>query len=381
MRSSLPLHLKYRPKNLSDLIGQDAIVTRVQGMLKRSELPNAFLLVGPSGCGKTTTSRILARVINCEDNSGCGKCKSCVAFDAQKHPDYTELNAASERGIDEMRALVQRAGMMPQLSNMRILALDEVQQLSPQASQLLLKPIEQPPARTLWILSSMEPNRLLPAIVNRCQVLTVKHVESEVLAKHLSKVAKREGEELPDEIIQMIADLSGGTVRAAMQGLEAAIQYVSGLEKKPKDLTAALKDVVLQAGIVEDDDRAALKLLLALAFGNVKSTHLAIHSSKSMVSVANKLLYLATYCLHQVYGLTDSSVAWPTAANREAWSSITQIAEDRSIKPARLPLVEILNTTIEFRNRVVSFSIPENILAVAMFEKLAKDTKAVSHGV
>ena len=376
MRTILPLHLKYRPKIVADLVGQDNTVKVLTGMFKRQAVPSAILLAGPSGTGKTTTARIIARTVMCKSSKegvACGTCKSCVAFDAGTHGDYIELNAANERSIDDIRDLIKRSNMMPQVGNMRVIMLDECQQLTSASAQALLKPIEHPPARTLWLLGSMEPNRLLPALVSRCQVLYLNVVPSDVLGTYLYKVAKKEGVVLPKESTALLAELSNGHPRAALQLLDSVIQYTSSLDEGVELGEEMLKEFVLSSSILEDDDKAALKLLVGLVALNLTTTHKAILMAKSHMAVANKLQYLTMFCLHRVLGVDDKSVVWYTHSNKEALSAIERLELDgKSIKSR---LVGILSLPTQVKTLIQSVAAPEQVHAICVYEEWLLKTK------
>ena len=147
------LALRYRPKRLSEMVGQSEAVATVQGYLDREAAPNAFMLVGPSGTGKTTMSRLIARHLNCDDLSACEKCESCKAMDRGNdgHPDYTEVNGAESGGVDTIRALIETARYRPTY-NLRIIHIDEVHRSTNAAMNSLLKPLEEPSLQTLSLI-------------------------------------------------------------------------------------------------------------------------------------------------------------------------------------------------------------------------------------
>ena len=120
-----PLAIRYRPRTIDQIVGQKQVVTRLSGIFKTMKIPNAILLAGTSGCGKTTIGRIIARTLNCDTVTGCGKCANCVAFDSLQHRDYVEINAADARGIDDIRALISKTKYLPQQGALKIFMLDE----------------------------------------------------------------------------------------------------------------------------------------------------------------------------------------------------------------------------------------------------------------
>jgi len=211
----------------------------------------SILLHGQSGTGKTTTARIIARYVNCEDlqkdedghAQPCGKCSSCK-YEIDKHPDVFEVNAANFRGIDEVRTLTRQFQMAPTF-NFRIFILDEVHQLTPQAKEALLKPLEEPPEHVIVVMATTNPEKLTPTMRGRMRQLEVRPLTELSCAKLLRKVCKQEGYELEKEQLLTISRLTGAQPRAALQALGAVLDNIRFKKTQdPAEMITIIKETV-----------------------------------------------------------------------------------------------------------------------------------------
>lgn len=358
---SVSLAVKYRPRRLQDLIGQDHIAAQIKGMFSSGKMPAAIMLSGGTGLGKTTTARMIARMVNCrnfnvETMEVCGECPSCKM---DEHPDVLELNAADSRGIDDVRSLIQQARNMPTLGNKRIFVLDESQQFSPQAQQALLRPLEEPPKHTLWIICTMSPEKVLPAISKRCLSLHVKPVEPEVLVKRLYRIAKREGldfKELEDggKVLRTIADLADGGVRSSVQLLESVLYAHRSGEAvdTPTILTKFL------SGGEAELDALACDVLVSVLGRNLKGLLSAMAGCENTRGVLNKLRWLIDYLLNNSVG---SARFVPYSGRLFAKAS-----KQAGVKVGLLTLVQLQQVLVDCEFRFNSMSVDERVVFTAM---------------
>ena len=269
------LALRYRPRKLAEVVGQDTAKKTLAGIFKTKRIPNAIMFVGASGIGKTTLARITARQLNCAKGNSCGKCPSCLQMDAngsRDHPDYMELNASEAGNIDNIRSLIQSAKYLPQ-NKLRIFMLDEVHRASHAAIQALLVPVETPPQRTLWLFATTDPDKIPngKALMGRCQMLELSPPSKRDIADRLLEVGKKEGMSwLNDKLAETAAECSGGQVRNALQILERTALAVSELKKpKPKEI-ASVMEGAWRGVDSEGLDELAFNLLLGIYSGKTK---------------------------------------------------------------------------------------------------------------
>ena len=215
---------KYRPQKIDELDKED-VRNRLKSIFKVGEIPHAFLFSGPKGTGKTSTARIVAKIVNCEIRENeefepCGKCDNCKSIRDGTNIDVFEIDAASNRGIDEIRALREGINLAPATGKFKVYIIDEVHMLTREAFNALLKTLEEPPSHTVFILATTEFEKLPETIVSRCVVLQFsKATESEII-RSLERVAGMEKIEAGKKVLSLIAKVSDGSFRDAVKILE-----------------------------------------------------------------------------------------------------------------------------------------------------------------
>ena len=228
----LVLARKYRPKQLSELIGQDVFTKTISNAILTNKLHHAFLLTGTRGTGKTSSARILALSINCkasdkETITPCLKCDTCQATLTGSNPDVVEFDAASNTGVDKMREMIENCTFIPIMSRYKVYIIDEVHMLSKSAFNALLKTLEEPPEKVKFIFATTEVNKVPITILSRCQKFYFKNISPEIIFPHLGDICKKENIRYDDESLQLIAKYANGSMRDALSLLDQAISISS----------------------------------------------------------------------------------------------------------------------------------------------------------
>ncbi|NLZ52232.1 MAG: DNA polymerase III subunit gamma/tau [Thermoanaerobacteraceae bacterium] len=238
--SYVALYRKYRPKSFDDIVGQDAIVTTLKNQLSSGKIGHAYLFCGMRGTGKTSTARVFAKALNCEKGptqNPCNSCASCIAISNGSMMDVIEMDAASNRGIDDIRDLREKVNFAPSEGRYKIYIIDEVHMLTTEAFNALLKTLEEPPQYVVFILATTEPNKLPQTILSRCMRFDFTRISTAQIVTRLREIAMDSGIEVEDKALAQIARSSQGSVRDALSLLDKAIAYSEGKLSYDETLT------------------------------------------------------------------------------------------------------------------------------------------------
>ena len=220
---------KYRPDSFESLIGQDNIARTLKNSILRGQLAHAYLFCGPRGVGKTSAARIFAKTINCAhpgpDMEPCGECESCVSFREGRSYCIHELDAASNNGVEDIKALMEQVQIPPQVGKYSVYIIDEVHMLTQSAFNAFLKTLEEPPAHAIFILATTEKHKIIPTILSRCQTYDFNRIGIPDIVRNLRDIAGKEGVSVDDESLHVIAHKADGAMRDALTIFDQTVAF------------------------------------------------------------------------------------------------------------------------------------------------------------
>ena len=253
--TALALARSWRPKTFSELVGQDHVVKALTHALDQGRLHHAWLFTGTRGVGKTTIARIMAKALNCTgaDGSGkmtsepCGKCPACMEIDAGRFVDYIEMDAASNRGVDDIAALLEKAAYAPSNARYKVYMIDEVHMLTNHAFNAMLKTLEEPPEHVKFILATTDPQKIPVTILSRCLQFNLKQMPVPLIVEHLEKVLAAETVGYEVNALRVLAKAAQGSMRDALSLTDQAIAYAAGkvTEESVRGMLGTLDDAYL----------------------------------------------------------------------------------------------------------------------------------------
>ncbi|MEX1111923.1 MAG: DNA polymerase III subunit gamma/tau [Candidatus Andersenbacteria bacterium] len=212
------IYRQYRPQTFGEVVGQDHVTNILEQAILKDRVAHAYLFQGPRGTGKTTTARLLAKRLNCTKPKGvepCGKCKLCVATQEHRNVDIIEIDAASNRGIDDIRALREQIALAPNIGTYKVYIIDEVHMLTNEAFAALLKTLEEPVKHAIFILATTELHKIPPTVLSRCQVFRFRRASDTEMRTRLGRILKQEKRDVADDVISFIISRSDGCYRDA----------------------------------------------------------------------------------------------------------------------------------------------------------------------
>jgi DNA polymerase-3 subunit gamma/tau len=345
MSSYEPLHHKYRPQTFADLVGQEAITTTLTNAIATQRIAPAYLFTGPRGTGKTSSARILAKSLNClmvdvPTASPCGTCEVCRAIARGSALDVIEIDAASNTGVDNIREIIERSQFAPLQCRYKVYVIDECHMLSVAAFNALLKTLEEPPERVIFVLATTDPQRVLPTIISRCQRFDYRRIPLEAMVKHLTEIAQKEGIEIELEALTLVAQISNGGLRDA-ESLLDQLSLLSGsiTPEKVWDLVGAVPE------------RDLLSLLQAIQSNNPE---ILIESCRKLMNKGREPLVvlqnLAAFYLNLLIAKTAPKRSDLVAVTATTWEDLCEQSDQWKIETILKGQQKLKDSEVQLKN-------------------------------
>lgn len=370
---------KWRPQSFRDVCGQEHIKKTLENAISERKVAHAYLFTGPRGTGKTTMARLLAKALNCEQidyktKSGsfepCNECPSCKEISDGQSLDVIEIDAASNRGIEEIRELREKVKFAPVRSPFKVFIIDEVHMLTREAFNALLKTLEEPPKHVIFILATTEPHKILPTIISRCQRYDFRKGNLSEIVGKLSEVSKEEKIKLDQEAVKLIARMADGSFRDALSLLDQ-IASVTGIKKSVSD-----KDVQVALGLA--DHQNVKQFFEFLVLGNVSGIvnllNMIVDSGCDMVTFCNQMIDRVRSMILVKSGVEKMIIA--TDWTDEEWIELANLA----IKFQIQELIELLDGFVAAVGDIKRSPIEQMPLEILAIEWMQKNGKILEEG-
>ncbi len=330
--SYLVLARKYRPQNFTELVGQEHVVQALTNALTTQRLHHAYMFTGTRGVGKTTISRILAKSLNCQGADGqggitatpCGVCQACTDIDSGRFVDYTELDAASNRGVDEVQTLLEQAVYKPVQGRFKVFMIDEVHMLTNTAFNAMLKTLEEPPEYLKFVLATTDPQKVPVTVLSRCLQFNLRPMAPETVQEHLQKVLTAEGLSADAQALRLLSRGARGSMRDALSLTDQAIAF-SGMQTNGRLEEAAVRQML---GSV--DRSYVFRLIDALAQGDGKtvvdiSESLRINGLSAASTLEEMSAVLQRMAVHQAVPAMPVDDSDAEALKQHDWQNCCQL--------------------------------------------------------
>ena len=351
---------KWRPGCFADLVGQEHVATTLRQAIRQGRVSHSYLFCGPRGTGKTTTARIVAKAVNClnpQEGDPCNRCAICTSFNEERFMDAIEMDAASNRGIEDIREIRDKVNFAPGEGRRKVYIIDEAHMLTDQASNAFLKTLEEPPAHVIFILCTTEANRILPTIVSRCQRFDFRRLPSERIYQRLAEITEGEGVAVAPDALRLVARYAAGSLRDAENLLEqlvvsygdgvalAQVEELLGLGHGDRWLdlvkyllmgnTSASLEVINQAAWEGADLRQLHRQALEL-----------LRAAMLLEWGAAQALELPDHVAAQLKDLVSNLPNWRIVKALRIWGEVNMRYDAPSTLPLELAVVEICNDDI-----------------------------------